>query len=170
MVVYAAATDVSVGRMFLGGVIPGLLAGLMLMAVIYMNARMRGLEKRPFAGVKEILESAGSASWGLLLIVIIFGGIYSGVFTPTEAAAVAAVYAFLIATLIYRDMGPLKDTPWRETGEALPTAILRNTFAMVKKFPLLFFHGDVRKVMLDGGKTTIMLMFIIVNALCFLMY
>jgi len=106
MVVYAAATDVSVGRMFLGGVIPGLMAGFMLMLVIYINARMRGMEKRPFAGMKEILESAGAASWGLFLIAIILGGIYSGVFTPTEAAAVAAVYAFLIANLIYRDMKP----------------------------------------------------------------
>ncbi len=167
MVVYAAATDVSVGRMFLGGVIPGILAGLMLMTVIYINARIRGMEKRPFAGIAEIMDSAGSASWGLLLIVIILGGIYSGVFTPTEAAAVAAVYAFLIATLVYRDMGPLKEVPWRNEGESLSQSAMRNSCLIVKKFPLLFFHGDTRNVMVDGAKTTIMLMFIIVNALVF---
>jgi C4-dicarboxylate transporter DctM subunit len=167
MVVYAAATDVSVGRMFLGGVIPGLLAGLMLMTAIYINARMRGMEKRPFAGMKEIMESAGSASWGLLLIVIILGGIYSGIFTPTEAAAVAAVYAFLIATLVYRDMGPLQEIPWLKESESMPQAAARNLGQILHKFPIIFFHRDTRQVMLEGGKTTIMLMFIIVNALVF---
>lgn len=167
MVVYAAATDVSVGRMFLGGVIPGVLAGLMLMTAIYVNARIKGIEKRPFAGFKEILASGGSASWGLLLIVIILGGIYSGVFTPTEAAAVAAVYAFFIAIFVYRDMGPLSDVAWKNDGESLGAAAGRNTLAILKSLPISFFHRDTRQVMLDGGKTTIMLMFIIVNALVF---
>lgn len=167
MVVYAAATDVSVGRMFLAGVIPGLMAGFMLMLVIYINARMRGMPKRPFAGIGEILESAGEASWGLLLIVIILGGIYSGVFTPTEAAAVAAVYAFLIATLIYRDMGPLKGVSWRNDGESIGAAAGRNVLMMGKNLLSIFFHHETRGVMVEGAKTTIMLMFIIVNALVF---
>ena len=167
MVVYAAATDVSVGRMFLAGVIPGLLAGFMLMTVIYINARIRGLEKRPFAGMPEVLASASSASWGLFLIAIILGGIYSGIFTPTEAASVAAVYAFLIATLVYRDMGPLKEVPWRKQSETLGQSMVRNTGLMIKNLPLIFFHKDTRNVMADGAKTTIMLMFIIVNALVF---
>lgn len=167
MVVYAAATDVSVGRMFLGGVIPGLVAGLMLMTVIYIYARIKNMPKREFAGAKEILESAASASWGLLLIIIILGGIYSGVFTPTEAAAVAAVYAFLIATLIYRDMGPLKGVPWKTEGETFLQSATRNFGAIVTKFPVIFFHSETRGVMVDGAKTTIMLMFIIVNALVF---
>ena len=167
MVVYAAATDVSVGRMFLGGVIPGILAGLMLMMVIYINARMRGMEKRPFAGMKEITSAASDASWGLFLILIILGGIYSGVFTPTEAAAVAAVYAFLIANLVYRDMGPLKEVAWRNDNEAVGAASMRNTLQILKNLPVIFFHRDTQKVMLEGAKTTIMLMFIIVNALVF---
>ena len=106
MVVYAAATDVSVGRMFLAGVIPGLLAGGMLMVGIYIAARVKGLPSQPFQGWGEVLSAAKDAGWGLLLIVIILGGIYGGVFTPTEAAAVAAVYAFLIANFVYKDMGP----------------------------------------------------------------
>ena len=167
MVVYAAATDVSVGRMFLGGVIPGLLAGLMLMLVIYLYARVSGMEKRPFAGIAEILEAGGSASWGLFLIAIILGGIYSGVFTPTEAASVAAVYAFLIATLVYRDMGPLKEVAWRDENESLAGATGRNAWLMLKNFPVIFVHRDTRAVLIDGAKTTIMLMFIIVNALVF---
>lgn len=117
MVVYASAVDVSVGRMFLAGVIPGLLAGLMLMIGIHVVARLRGLPAEPWAGFGEVTIAAFDALWGLLLIVIILGGIYGGVFTPTEAAAIAAVYAFLIATLVYRDMGPLKGRPWLTEGE-----------------------------------------------------
>ena len=82
MVVYAAATDVSVGRMFLGGVIPGLLAGLMLMIGIYVVARYKNLPSQPWQGWGEVFAAARDASWGLLLIVIILGGIYGGIFTP----------------------------------------------------------------------------------------
>ena len=105
MVVYASATDVSVGRMFLAGVIPGLLAGTMLMVTIYAIARVRNLPKGEWQGWGEVAASAGAASGGLFLIIIILGGIYGGIFTPTEAAAVAAVYSFMIASFIYRDMG-----------------------------------------------------------------
>ncbi|MEO0936929.1 MAG: TRAP transporter large permease [Pseudomonadota bacterium] len=106
MVVYASAVDVSVGRMFLAGVIPGLMAGLMLMITIYVIAVRRNLPKGDWAGWSEIGASGAMAFPGLLLILIILGGIYGGVFTPTEAAAVAAVYAFLVAVYVYRDMGP----------------------------------------------------------------
>ncbi|MFT6221135.1 MAG: C4-dicarboxylate transporter DctM subunit [Candidatus Endobugula sp.] len=167
MVVYAAATDVSVGRMFLAGVIPGLLAGFMLMAAIYVNARIKGMAKEPFAGMGEIVESAGSASWGLFLIAIILGGIYGGIFTPTEAASVAAVYAFLIAVFVYRDMGPLKDVAWCNEGESLANAAMRNAVLTLKNSLAVFYHDDTRKVMVDSAKTTLMLMFVIVNALVF---
>ena len=167
MVVYAAATDVSVGRMFLAGVIPGLVAGLMLMVAIYVNARIKNMPKQPFAGFGEVLSSAGEAGFGLLLIVIILGGIYGGVFTPTEAASVAAVYAFLIAVFIYRDMGPLKDVPMRKSGEGLGEAVARNLWLTASRFVPACFHKDTKKVLVDAGKTTIMLMFIIVNALLF---
>ena len=94
MVVYASATDVSVGRMFLAGVIPGLLAGLMLMVTIYGMAHRKEPAQGGMVGLGRSLASARDAGWGLFLIVIILGGIYGGIFTPTEAAAVAAVYAF----------------------------------------------------------------------------
>ncbi len=167
MVVYAAATDVSVGRMFLAGVIPGLLAGLMLMVAIYINARLRKMPKQPFAGFGEIVTAAREASWGLFLIFIILGGIYGGVFTPTEAAAVAAVYAYLIAIFVYRDMGPLKGEPARKEGEGYVASLLRNTGLALKAFVPACFHHDTRRVLADAARTTIMLMFIIVNALLF---
>ncbi|EFL89516.1 TRAP transporter large permease [Ahrensia sp. R2A130] len=109
MVVYASSVDVSVGRMFLAGVIPGLLAGFMLMVGIYVVARVKDLPSQPFAGFAEIFAAARDAMWGLFLIFIILGGIYGGVFTPTEAAAVSVVYAFFVAQFVYRDMGPLKE-------------------------------------------------------------
>jgi C4-dicarboxylate transporter DctM subunit len=112
MVVYAAATNVSVGRMFLAGVIPGIVAGLMLMIAIYVIARRRDLPAEDWKGFGEIMRGGKEAGWGLFLIVIIIGGIYGGVFTPTEAAAVAAVYAFVVAVFVYRDMGPMKDRRW----------------------------------------------------------
>src|SRR3990170_2146642 len=128
MVVYAAATDVSVGRMFLAGVIPGAVAGLMLMIGIYVAARIKKLPAQPWAGFREIFDASLDAGWGLFLIVIILGGIYGGIFTPTEAAAVAAVYAFFIALFIYRDMGPLKGVPWRREGESLAQSAGRNSW------------------------------------------
>lgn len=151
MVVYAAATDVSVGRMFLGGVIPGLLAGVMLMIAIYIAARVKNLPKQPFVGWKEVFSSAKDASWGLLLVVIILGGIYGGIFTPTEAAAVAAVYSFLIANFIYKDMGPFADK--------------NDTKPAVFKALQAFVHEDTKRTLYEAGKLTIMLLFIIANAL-----
>ncbi len=155
MVVYAAATDVSVGRMFLAGVIPGLLAGLMLMIGIYVAARIKNLPAQPWAGWREMFESARDAVWGLLLIVIILGGIYGGIFTPTEAAAVAAIYAFFIANFIYRDMGPLRG----EDGK--PISLLKKPQSLLT----VWFHKDTKATLFEAGKLTIMLMFIIANAL-----
>jgi len=165
MVVYAAATDVSVGRMFLAGVIPGLLAGLMLMIGIYGVARYKNLPAQPWAGWKEIYLAAVDAGWGLFLIVIILGGIYGGIFTPTEAAAVASVYAFFIANFIYRDMGPLKNRPKRQSGESRVAAFVKGVFDFVVYLVPALFHKDHKKTLLEGGRLTIMLLFIIANAL-----
>ncbi len=167
MVVYAAATNVSVGRMFLAGVIPGIVAGLMLMGAIYVIARKKNLPSQPFPSFKVLWSTFAQAAFGMFLIVIILGGIYAGIFTPTEAAAVAAVYACLIALFIYRDMGPLKEKKWRKPGESLIEAVGRNIGLITLYFVPALFHRDTRKVLIESGKTTIMLMFIIVNALLF---
>ena len=156
MVVYSSATDVSVGRMFLAGVIPGLMAGTMLMATIYIIARVRNLPKGEWMGWSEVFSAGREALWGLFLIIIILGGIYGGIFTPTEAAAVAAVYAFLIANFVYRDMGPLAG---RDGAPNVP--LIRKPIALVTAF----FHRDTRDTLFDAGKLTITLMFIIANAL-----
>ena len=175
MVVYASATDVSVGRMFLAGVIPGLLAGGMLMITIYVMAVVKDLPKGEWQGWGEVWASARDAGWGLFLVVIILGGIYGGVFTPTEAAAVAAVYAFVVACFVYRDMGPLKaqDEGARlaPAGErslsAAEAPVARNATLLEKPWTLVtaVFHSDVRDTLFDAAKLTITLMFIIANAL-----
>lgn len=228
MVVYAASVDVSVGRMFLAGVFPGVIAGLMLMAGILVVALVRGLPSQPFAGLHEIFATARDALWGLLLIIIILGGIYGGAFTPTEAAAVAAVYAFFAACFIYRDMGPLKgvrlfdaDTRsparhgyyavvyglllfalllavdsfsgwlggsllvtglvgvvggviylvWREGANAAAALAAglpywgRAIWQTLSRFIPGLVHQDTRKTLFEAGKLTIMLLFIIANAL-----
>lgn len=133
MVVYSAATETSVGKLFMAGVIPGLLLGLMLMIAIYIVARIKKLPAQPRATFAQWLGCARRAFWGLLLLVIILGGIYSGMFTPTEAAAVAAVYSAFVALFVYKDMR-LRDCP---------------------------------KVLLESGRLSIMLMFIIANAMLF---
>ena len=123
MVVYAAATETSVGRLFIAGVIPGILLGLLLMAAIYVSARVKNLPRQAKASWPERGLLFGRAVWGLLLIVLVLGGIYGGVFTPTEAAAVSAVYAFLVALLIYRDLKP-RDIPCVLTDSARTTTML----------------------------------------------
>ena len=133
LVVYGAATETSVGRLFMAGVIPGIVLGLMLMAAIYWRASVLDLPRQPRQSAREVWAAAREAVWGLMLLVIIMGGIYGGIFTPTEAAAVAAVYAFIVAVFVYRDIR-LFDT-WR--------------------------------VLTEAGKVTVMLMFIIANALLF---
>ncbi|QFT99845.1 Sialic acid TRAP transporter permease protein SiaT (plasmid) [Roseovarius sp. THAF8] len=162
MVVYATATDVSVGRMFLGGVIPGLMAGAMLMVAIWIMARVRGMPAGDWLGWGEIWDSFRDAFWGLMLIFIIMVGIYGipgiagAIFTPTEAAAVASVYAFIAAVFIYRDMGPLscpgedRNIPLWQKPQALVTAI---------------WHPDTRRTLFEAGKLTVTLMFVIANAL-----
>ena len=156
MVVYAAAVEVSVGRMFLAGVIPGLLAGTMLMVAIYVMAKVKNLPKGAWLGWSEVFTSARDAGWGLFLIVIILGGIYGGIFTPTEAAAVAAVYAFFIASFVYKDMGPLASR-----GGAPSNSLRARPFSLLTAF----FHSDTRKTLFDAGKLTVTLLFVIANAL-----
>jgi C4-dicarboxylate transporter DctM subunit len=162
MVVYAAAVEVSVGRMFLAGVIPGMLAGTMLMIGIYVMARVKNMPAGEWQGWGEVAHSFREAFWGLMLIVIIMVGIYGipgltkAIFTPTEAAAVASIYAFIVATYIYRDMGPLaeRDGQPKMTLLQKPQALLTG-----------LWHKDTINTLLDGGKLVVTLMFVIANAL-----
>ena len=167
MLVYAAATEVSAARLFMAGLIPGLMMGGILMVAIYILARVKKLPSRPFPGFGELSRSGIKALGGLMLIVIVLGSIYGGVASPTEAAAVAAVYAFLVAVFGYRDIGPLKGVPWRRDGEPLGRALVRNLGGMALALPRSGADREVREVLLDAAKVSLMLLFIIANAMLF---
>jgi C4-dicarboxylate transporter DctM subunit len=97
----------------------------------------------------------------------VLGSIYGGVASPTEAAAVAAVYAFLVAVIGYRDMGPLKETPWVNPGEAVGSVLVRNSWQVPLALVQSVAHPEVRRTVLDASKVSIMLLFIIANAMLF---
>lgn len=102
MVVTGAIAGVSVGRLFLGGAIPGVLFGVLLMITSYIISRIRNYPKHDRSTLKEILISLKEAFLPLLMPVILLGGIFSGVFTPTESAGVAVAYGLFLATIVYR--------------------------------------------------------------------
>jgi C4-dicarboxylate transporter DctM subunit len=103
-VIYGGITGVSVGRLFLGGVVPGVLMGLFMMGAVYYVAQRRGYRAEGWVSVREALRSIWRAIPVMLFPVIILGGIFSGIVTPTEAAVVAVVYAVCLATLFYREL------------------------------------------------------------------
>lgn len=104
MVMFSVSTNTSVGQLFMAGVIPGILLAFFLGLTTWYLARKNNYPRMPKASWAERLSAFRKSAWGLLLIVIVMGGIYSGMFTPTEAAAVSAVYAFVVAVFVYKDM------------------------------------------------------------------
>jgi C4-dicarboxylate transporter DctM subunit len=113
MVIFAVATNTSIGALFMAGVIPGLTLATLLGFTTWYRARKFGYPRMPKATWMQRWQAFRESVWGLLLIVIVLGGIYTGFFTPTEAAAVSAVYAFIIAIFVYKDM------PLRKVGKVL---------------------------------------------------
>jgi C4-dicarboxylate transporter DctM subunit len=110
MVMYAVATNTSVGALFIAGIIPGIALAILLGLTTWWRARKNNYPRQPRASWAERWRTFRASIWGLLLILVVIGGIYSGIFTPTEAAAMSAVYAFVVAIFVYRDM-PLSKVP-----------------------------------------------------------
>jgi C4-dicarboxylate transporter DctM subunit len=104
MVMYSVTTNTSVGQLFMAGVVPGIMLASLLGLTTWFLARKHNYPRMAKATWSERFVAFRRSAWGLLLIVIVMGGIYSGVFTPTEAAAMAAVYAFVIAVFVYKDL------------------------------------------------------------------
>ncbi|WP_088105888.1 TRAP transporter large permease [Halalkalibacter urbisdiaboli] len=124
MVIYGVAGSVSIGDMFIAGIIPGLLVGFALMVYAYFHSRKMG-----YTGTAErtsfmfILKSIWEAKWALIIPIIILGGIYGGVFTPTEAAVIAVVYGLLAGLVFYREL-KLKELPKILADASLTTATI----------------------------------------------
>ncbi|GDY26805.1 TRAP transporter large permease [Agarivorans sp. Toyoura001] len=167
MLVYAAATEVSASRMFMAGFIPGLMMGSILMIAIYIVARIKNLPAQAYPGIRQWGISALKATGGLMLIVIVLGSIYGGVASPTEAASVAAIYAFLVSVFGYRDIGPIKEQAWRNQGESMMAATSRNLMLFPISIVKSVTDPEVRQVIKDAAKVSIMLLFIIANAMLF---
>jgi len=108
MVMYAVATNTSVGALFIAGIIPGIVLATMLGLTTWWRARKNNYPRQPRASWLERWRTFRQSVWGLLLIIVVIGGIYTGIFTPTEAAAMSAVYAFFVAVFVYKDMSLAK--------------------------------------------------------------
>jgi C4-dicarboxylate transporter, DctM subunit len=104
MVMYAVATNTSVGALFIAGIIPGLVLATFLGITTWWLARKNNYPRQPKATWLERWLTFRESIWGLLLVIVVIGGIYTGIFTPTEAAAISAVYAFFVAVYVYKDM------------------------------------------------------------------
>lgn len=142
MVVYGAVTETSVGSLFMAGVVPGLVLTAALMLAVAVVARRGNLPRQPRADWRTVLRAGRDAIAGLLLVVIILGGIYGGVFTPTEAAAVSAVYAFVIAVFVYRDVR-LREAPRVVAEAAKVTAMLMFIIANAYLFSFVLLTEQV---------------------------
>jgi tripartite ATP-independent transporter DctM subunit len=106
MVIYALVAEESVGKLFLGGVVPGLVMTVALMLMVAYYAHQRGYPRTPFPGLRAILYVASKAVLPILTPIILLGGIWSGMFTPTEAAAVAVAYALVLGVIVYKELHP----------------------------------------------------------------
>ena len=148
MVIYAVSTNTSVGKLFMAGVVPGLMLATMLGFTTWWIARKNNYPRLPSAPWSQRIKAFLNAFWGLLLIVIVIGGIYSGVFTPTEAAAMSAVYAFIIAVFVYKDMS-LKDVPGVLLASANTSAMLLYIITNAVLFSFLMTHENIPQAMAD---------------------
>ena len=149
MVMYSVSTNTSVGALFMAGVIPGLMLAFMLGLTTWYRARSNNYPRMPKASWAERLKALRESIWGLLLIVIVMGGIYTGMFTPTEAAAMSAVWAFVCAVFIYKDLG-LKDVPRVLLSSANMSAMLLYIITNAVLFSFLMTHENIPQAMADA--------------------
>jgi C4-dicarboxylate transporter DctM subunit len=123
MVLYAVLAGVSIGRLFLAGFGPGILMGLSMMAVVYFISKREGYVGTGKFSFRDLLVSFKDSFFALLMPIIILGGIYGGIFTPTEAAAVAVVYGVIVGFFVYREL-KIKDIPDILYKSAVGTAVI----------------------------------------------
>lgn len=148
MVMYAVATNSSVGALFMAGVVPGLMLAGFLGFTTWYRAKKFDYPRQPKADLKTRWKAFRDSVWGLLLIVVVMGGIYTGIFTPTEAAAMSAVYAFVVAVFVYKDMG-LKDVPRVLLNSASMSAMLLYIITNAVMFSFILTNEQIPQSMAD---------------------
>ena len=146
MVIYAVATNTSVGKLFMAGVIPGLVLATLLGLTTWYRARKNNYPRLTRATWRERFVALRDSFWGLLLIVVVIGGIYSGIFTPTEAAAMSAVYAFIVAVFVYKDLN-LKQVPKVLLDSASMSAMLLYIITNAVLFSFLMTYENIPQAM-----------------------
>ncbi len=149
MVMYSVSTNTSVGALFMAGVIPGLVLAFMLGFTTWYRARSNNYPRQPKASWADRWRAFRESVWGLLLIVIVMGGIYTGLFTPTEAAAMSAVWAFITAVFIYKDLR-LSDMPRVLLSSANMSAMLLYIITNAVLFSFLMTHENIPQRMADA--------------------
>ncbi len=184
MVIFAVATggsigidpegkrvlSASVGQLFIAGFIPGIILASMLGMTTFYRAWKNNYPRMPKATWSETFRAFRESIWGLLLIVIVLGGIYAGIFTPTEAAAVSAVYAFVIAVFVYRDM-KLRDVPRVLLGSANMSAMILYIITNAVLFSFLMTHEQIPQTMaawISGSGVTWIEFLLLLNLLLLL--
>lgn len=148
MVMYAVATNTSVGALFMAGVVPGLVLAMVLGGVTYFRARKYNYPRLPKASWAERWLAFRRSAWGLFLIIVVMGGIYAGIFTPTEAAAMSAVYAFIVAVFIYKDL-TLKDVPRVLLSSANMSAMLLYIITNAVLFSFIMTNENIPQALAD---------------------
>jgi len=148
MVMYSVSTSTSVGTLFIAGIVPGLALASALGLTTWYLARKHNHPRLPKASWGDRIKAFRESVWGLALIVLVIGGIYTGLFTPTEAAAMAAVYAFIVAVFIYKDM-PLKRVPKVLLDSASMSAMLLYIITNAVLFSFLMTSENIPQAMAD---------------------
>ncbi len=146
LVLYGVSTNTSIGTLFMAGIVPGVILALMLATVTWFIAWRNNYPRLPRATWRERLHALHDGIWGLMLVVIVLGGIYSGVFTPTEAAAVAAVYSFVITVFVYREL-KLSEVPKVLLNAANLSAMLLYIITNAVLFSFLMTHEQIPQAM-----------------------
>ena len=148
MVLYAVSTNASVGKLFIAGIVPGIVLASMLGATTWYRAWRNNYPRMAKASLAERVRTFRDSIWGLLLIVIVIGGIYTGLFTPTEAAAMSAVYAFIIAVFVYKDL-KLSDVPRVLLSSANLSAMLLYIITNAVLFSFLLTYENIPQMLAE---------------------
>ena len=145
-IVYAVAANASIAKLFMAGFVPGVVVGLSLIGAGYLISKKRGYKGSEVATGAEIWQSTKEAFWGLMTPVIILGGIYGGIFTPTEAAGIAVIYAFIVGVFIHKEL-KVSELPKVLVDTAISSAVVMLIVSSAAVFSWLLANQNIPTMM-----------------------